>query len=90
MKRQWPFTFWYMVVAMALVVALQDYLGARASIETIPYSQFEQALAAGDVAEVTVSDAAIEGTYRIPGADGKQRRFRTVRVPAELSTITWR
>lgn len=85
MKRQWPFTFWYMVVAMALVVALQDYLGARAPIETIPYSQFEQALAAGDVAEVTVSDAALEGTYRIPGADGKQRRFRTVRVPAELS-----
>ena len=87
MNRQWPFTFWYMVVAMALVIALQDYLGARAAVETIPYSQFEKALAAGDIAEVSVSETAIEGAYRTPGADGKPRRFKTVRVPTDLSRM---
>ncbi|NCT66207.1 MAG: ATP-dependent zinc metalloprotease FtsH [Rhodanobacteraceae bacterium] len=85
MSRELHFNLWYALIAIAAVLAIQDYLAARAGVETIPYSQFESALKAGEIADVTVSDTRIEGTYKKPGANGQSRRFTTVRVSPDLA-----
>ena len=85
MNRQQHFTLWYALAAMLAVLAIHDYIAGRANVETIPYSQFEAALKAGDIADVTVSQDTVYGAYRKPGSDGRPRRFTAVRVPADLA-----
>lgn len=85
MDRQQHFNLWYAIAAFAIVIALQDFFSDRSHIETVPYSQFEAALKAGDVKDVTIADTTVEGTYKKPGADGKPRHFTAVRVEPNLA-----
>ncbi len=85
MNRQQHFSIWYAFVAIAVVMMVHDYMTARAQVEVIPYSKFETALSAGDIADVTVSATAVQGTYKATGADGRPRQFKAMRVPPELA-----
>lgn len=85
MDRQQHFNLWYAIAAFAIVIALQDFFSDRSHIETVPYSQFEGALKAGDIKDVTIADTTVEGTYKKPGADGKPRHFTAVRVEPNLA-----
>ena len=85
MNRQQHFSLWYAFIAIAVVMLVHDYMVERSQVEVIPYSQFETALNAGDIADVTVSDTTVQGTYKAPGLGGQPRRFKAVRVAPELA-----
>ncbi|MDN5002171.1 ATP-dependent zinc metalloprotease FtsH [Bradyrhizobium sp. WYCCWR 12677] len=78
-------------IAMALIFAggmllvlLQFISTAYNSIETIPYSQFEQLLAQDKLAEVSVGQDTILGKLKEPLASGKSA-FVTARVDLALA-----
>ena len=88
-ERQQHLALWYALVALLGVFVIQSYITADTARETIPYSQFVTSLQAGELADVTVADDTVSGTYRKPDAQGHTRRFTAMRVPDELArTLT--
>ncbi|WP_408913034.1 ATP-dependent zinc metalloprotease FtsH [Bradyrhizobium arachidis] len=67
-----------------LLVVLQFMFTAYNSIETIPYSQFEQLLAQDKLVEVTVGPDTIQGKLKEPLSSGKSA-FVTARVDLALA-----
>ncbi len=85
MNRQLHFSIWYAFFAIAVVIFMHDYMSAQSRVEVIPYSKFEAALRSGEIADVTVSDTTVQGTYTASGPDGQPRHFKAVRVEPELA-----
>ena len=83
--REQPSPWWFVLVVLLAGLGFQQY-SARNQAETIPYSQFEAALKAGEIAEVTVSQTSIEGTFK-PSVAGKAGHFTTARVSPELTKM---
>jgi len=69
---------WYVLGFLLLLAVVQAWLFIPAG-RTIPYSEFKQLLAAGRVAEVTVSQDTIRGRLK-DGQTDKERAFTTTRV----------
>jgi cell division protease FtsH len=72
------FSIWYFLIAFLLFSYLQqNYLSRK--VETIPYSQFKQQIAAGNVSQLTIGPENITGTLK-----GKEKKsgqeFTTIRV----------
>jgi cell division protease FtsH len=67
-----------------LLVILQFIFASYNSIETIPYSQFEQLLAQDKIAEVSVGPDSIQGKLKEPLPSGKSA-FVTARVDMALA-----
>ena len=78
------FDIGYVIAAMLIVFAIQSVLTARQHIQSIPYSEFEQALAEGRISEVNIGADRITGSYRNP-AKGSPERFTTNRVEPGLA-----
>jgi cell division protease FtsH len=78
MSKQTRFHILYWIIAFFGVIALQHYIAAATQVAPIPYSQFEQLLEQGKVAEAGVSDRFIQGRLKTP-IDGKSA-FVTTRV----------
>ncbi len=79
-KNQWNTGYW--IVALLLLLSLQSYWQTAKTVEPVPYSEFEKALAEGRVAEVLVSDRTVTGRLKSPdsrgdGKAGADRRART-------------
>ncbi len=68
-KTQWNLAYW--LVALMLLLTLQDWWQTARTVEPVPYSQFEQALKDGRVAEVLVADKTVTGKLKSPDAKGK-------------------
>ncbi|MCX7896574.1 MAG: ATP-dependent zinc metalloprotease FtsH [Rhodocyclaceae bacterium] len=68
-QARWNLTYW--LFAFFLILLLQDWWQTARTIEAVPYSEFEQALAQGRVAEVIVSDRTLTGKLKAPDAKGK-------------------
>ncbi|QHO75624.1 cell division protein FtsH [Bradyrhizobium sp. CCBAU 051011] len=73
-----------MAAAALVSLALQWVWVSYAEIDTIPFSQFEQLVAAGSVAEVAVSSDTIQGKLKDKLPSGKSA-FITARVDAALA-----
>jgi cell division protease FtsH len=72
------FSIWYFLFAFLLMIYLQEYFISR-KVETIPYSQFKQQLAAGYVTKLTIGPENITGTLK--GKDKEPgQQFTTIRV----------
>ena len=73
------FTIWYFLIAFLLFTYLQQYFLSRKKVETIPYGQFKQALAEGNVSKLTIGPENITGMLK-----GKEKKpgqqFTTIRV----------
>ncbi len=67
-----------------LLVMLQFGLSTYSSVETIPYSQFEQLLTQDKIAEVSVGSDMIQGKLKEPLPSGKTA-FITARVDMALA-----
>lgn len=80
-RQSW--TLAYAVVATLLLFWLQGVLQGQASTETVPYSQFEQALAEGRITEVAISDQTLVGRLKEPV--GNKSLWLTVRVEPDLA-----
>jgi cell division protease FtsH len=72
------FSIWYFLIAFLLFTYLQQYFLSR-KVETIPYGQFKQALAEGNVSQLTIGPENITGT--LTGTEKKPgQKFTTIRV----------
>lgn len=81
-KNQWNTGYW--IVALLLLLSLQSYWQTAKTVEPVPYSEFEKALAEGRVAEVLVSDRTVTGRLKSPGSRGKTTIVAT-RVEPDLA-----
>ncbi|MEW6133764.1 MAG: ATP-dependent zinc metalloprotease FtsH [Pseudomonadota bacterium] len=68
-KTQWNLIYW--IIAALLLLMLQNWWQTSRTVEAVPYSEFEQALKDGRVAEVFVSDRYLTGKLKSPDAKGK-------------------
>lgn len=68
-KAQWHVGYW--LLALLALLSLQNLWQAQTAVEAVPYSQFEQALAEGRVAEVVVGETTITGRLKTPDPGGK-------------------
>ncbi len=81
-KDQWNAGYW--IVAGLLLLMLQTYWQTTRTVEPVPYSEFEKALAEGRIAEVLVTDSTVTGRLRSPDARGKTTIVAT-RVEPDLA-----
>lgn len=81
-KNQWNTGYW--IVALLLLLSLQSYWQTAKTVEPVPYSEFEKALAEGRVAEVLVSDRTVTGSLKSPDSRGKTTIVAT-RVEPDLA-----
>ena len=81
-KDQWNIGYW--IVAGLLLLTLQNYWQAAQTVEPVPYSEFEKALAGGGGAEVLVSDRTVTGRLKSPDSRGKATLVAT-RVEPDLA-----
>ncbi len=65
MNKQQQFSIWYVLLAVMVLVSMQNYLGGHT--ETLAYSDFKRLLGAGKLEDLTVSDVDIRGTVRTDG-----------------------
>ncbi|QFU16902.1 ATP-dependent zinc metalloprotease FtsH [Microvirga thermotolerans] len=84
MTKQTRFNTWYWVAAFFGVLVIQYFLGAAQQIAPIPYSQFQELLRGGKVAEIGISDRFIQGRLKEPLPTG-QTRFATTRVEPDFA-----
>jgi cell division protease FtsH len=74
----------YILAAGIGMVVLQWALATYNTVDTIPYSEFEQLVAQGNVTEVAVGQDTIQGKLKDKLPDGKSA-FVTARVDAQLA-----
>jgi len=75
---------WYIFVAGMAILLLQWGLATYTQVETIPFSQFEQLVTQGQVAEVAVGQDTIQGRVKDKLPSGKTE-FVTTRVDPALA-----
>ena len=83
-SRKQAITIGYIFVAGLVLVGLQWALATYDTVENIPYSQFEQLVAQGQVSEVAVGQDVIQGKLKDKLPSGKQA-FVTARVDPALA-----
>jgi cell division protease FtsH len=83
-ERKHQFATWYIFAAFIALMVIQSLWLHYSQVDTIPYSQFEQLLDSGKIAEVLVGPDSIQGKLKQPLPDQK-RLFYTVRVDPQLA-----
>jgi cell division protease FtsH len=83
-QRKQVLTTGYLIAAAIGVLVLQWAIATYNTVETIPYSQFEQLVSEGKVGEVAVGQDTIQGKLKEKLPDGKQA-FVTARVDPALA-----
>ena len=71
----------YWVFALVLLFLLQDVWQSANQIQTVPYSEFEKALADGRISDITLTDRTISGHLKAP-ANGKTLMAAALVEPA--------
>ena len=82
--RKQDVTVWYVFLAGMAILLFQWALATYSQVETIPFSQFEQLVAQGQVAQVAVGQDTIQGTVKDKLPSGKTQ-FVTTRVDSALA-----
>ena len=84
MEKRTQFTVWYVIIAVIGVLWLRDLWVTATQVQPIPYSEFQQQLKDGKIAEIAISDNLIQGAYKDATKDGR-KRFVTTRVDPDLA-----
>src|SRR5437016_12151189 len=71
MTKETKWNLGYLVVAVIGMLLVQNWSQAK-QVEIVPYSEFEQALEAGRVERVIVTDRYIVGVLKAPDPRGKR------------------
>jgi cell division protease FtsH len=69
-RARWHVGYW--LTALAALLFLQSVWQAQRTLEVVPYSEFEKALAEGRIAEVTIGETTVTATLKEPAASGKR------------------
>jgi cell division protease FtsH len=80
-KHGWNLGYW--LIALLVLLLVQDVWQSAARIEVLPYSEFEKALSDGRISEVVVSGTSILG--KLKTADGTKTSIATTLVEPELA-----
>ena len=84
MNKQARFHIGYWIAAILGIMVIQYVYVTTQQIAPIPYSQLQQLLRDGKVAEIGVSDRYIQGKLKEPLPDGKSQ-FVTTRVDPQFA-----
>ena len=84
MKKETQYHAWYWVAAMLGVMIIQLIFASYTQIAQLPYSEFQDDLKAGKIAEVRVSGNYIQGKFTQPDKNGLTD-FITTRVDPEIA-----
>jgi cell division protease FtsH len=84
MKRQTRFHIGYWLAAFFGLLVLQYFYSTAQKVAPIPYSEFQQLLHDGKIAEIGVSDRYIQGKLKEPLPNGKSQ-FVTTRVDPQFA-----
>jgi cell division protease FtsH len=79
-NKKISFSIWYVFLAIWAVILVHDFIHALQKIEELPYSEFRTLVAAGKVAEVTVSNQTLSGKLKSGEGSKEEKLFTTVRV----------
>ena len=80
-KHGWNFGYW--LIALLLLLLMQNLWQGLGQVQTVPYSEFEKALADGRFSSVAISDRTIAGRLKV--ADGDKSVLVAVRVEPDLA-----
>ena len=83
-KKETKYHAWYWIAAMAAVLIIQAIFASYTQVRTIPYSQFQDDLKAGKIAEVRVSGNYIQGKFKEPDPQGYSE-FISTRVDPDIA-----
>ena len=64
-NKKISFSIWYVVLAIFAVILVHDFIVATQKLEELPYSEFRTLLAAGKVAEATVTQQRVTGKLKL-------------------------
>jgi len=84
LDKKGSFHFWYLLVAIAALLALQYFWLGREPVDKLTYSEFLAELDAGNVEELTVSESRIRGKFRTESDNGADF-FETFRVDPDFA-----
>ena len=79
-NKKVSFSIWYVVLAIIAIVLVHDFIVATQKLEELPYSEFRTFVAAGKVAEVSVTQQRVTGKLKPEEGSKEQKLFTTVRV----------
>jgi len=77
----WNVGYW--LIALLLLVLLQDVWQGVSQVQTVPYSEFEKALTQERIADVTISERTVIGRLKNP--EGSKTTLAAVRVEPALA-----
>src|SRR5437763_1835109 len=80
-KKETQYHAWYWIAALIGIMVIQAVFASYTQIQTIPYSEFQDDLKAGKIAEVRVSGNYIQGKFKEADPKG-YTDFITTRVDA--------
>jgi cell division protease FtsH len=83
MDKKQQFNMWYVALAIAAIFFIQGWWQAYRTVEALEYSEFQELLKKGEIAEVQVSQNTIEGKFKTP-QNGKTY-FTTTRVDPAIA-----
>jgi cell division protease FtsH len=84
MDKHTQYNIWYLAIALLAILWLHDVWQGTRNVETIPYSEFQNELKAGQITEVHIHQNYVEGKFKKPTKSGNTR-FVTTRVDPELA-----
>ncbi|ABD70135.1 FtsH-2 peptidase. Metallo peptidase. MEROPS family M41 [Rhodoferax ferrireducens T118] len=80
-KNTWNVGYW--LIALMLLLLLQNFWQSASQVQTVPYSEFEKALTEERIADVTISERTVIGRLKTP--EGNKTTLAAVRVEPELA-----
>ena len=80
-KNTWNVGYW--LIALMLLLLLQNFWQGASQVQTVPYSEFEKALTEERIADVTISERTVIGRLKTP--EGNKTTLAAVRVEPELA-----
>ena len=80
-KNTWNVGYW--LIALMLLLLLQNFWQSASQVQTVPYSEFEKALTEERIADVTISERTVVGRLKTP--EGNKTTLAAVRVEPELA-----
>jgi cell division protease FtsH len=88
MEKHHKFSIWYVLIAVWIVLILQNAISQKFRVQQVPYSEFVRSLQNGKVIEVAIAQDRIKGKMKTT-KDGQEveRAFSTVRVDPNLSQM---
>src|SRR6202035_3896289 len=83
-KKETQYHAWYWIAAIVAMMVIQAVFASFTQIQTIPYSEFQDDLKAGKIAEVRVSGNYVQGKFKEPDKNG-HADFITTRVDPQMA-----